>query len=176
MDYILSFLLLKILETKKVVENKIETLVEKLFEEDEMYQHCFLLEVNLHPNKKLEVFVDSDTGIKFSECQKISRYLESFIDEEGWLGEKYTLEVSSPGIGTSLKLKRQYPKNIGRKFEVVNIEGVALEGTLVQVTDEHIVLEEKVRVKEGKKKVNKVLRKEIPYDEINKAVVKISFK
>lgn len=160
-----------------LIEDKIQVLLEKLFaDEEENFQHCFLVQIKAGTNNKVEVFVDSDTGIKFSECQKISRYLEGFIDEAGWLGEKYTLDVSSPGIMNPLLLKRQYPKNIGRRMEVVDIAGVKQEGELVEVLEEAIVLEDEVKEKVGKKNVKKLVRAEIPFDQINKATVQISFK
>ncbi len=159
-----------------LIENKIETLLEKLFTQDEEFQHCFLVSIKAGINNKVEVFVDSDTGVNFGECQKISRYLESFIDEEGWLGEKYTLDVSSPGIMNPLILKRQYPKNIGRRMDIVNAEGVKMEGELVEVLDEMIIIEDIVKEKVGKKNVKKLIRTEIPFDQINKATVQISFK
>jgi len=160
-----------------LIEDKIEVLLEKLFaDEEEDFQHCYLVQIKAGTNNKVEVFVDSDTGIKFNECQKISRYLESFIDEAGWLGEKYTLDVSSPGIMNPLILKRQYPKNIGRRMEVVNAEGAKQEGELVEVLEEAIVLEDEVKEKIGKKNVKKLVRTEIPFDQINKAMVQISFK
>ena len=100
-----------------MVESKIESLLEVKFQEEE-FTDCFLIEVKLHANKKLDVFIDSDAGVTFEKCQKISRYLEQYLDEEGWLGDSYVLEVSSPGISRPLKLLRQYPRNIGRKVEV----------------------------------------------------------
>lgn len=152
---------------------QITTLLDKKFEEEE-FSDCFLVEAN-HNNTKLELFIDSDSNITFEKCRKISRYLEAFIDEKGWLGEKYTLEVSSPGITRPLKFKRQYLKNIGRKMEIKVKEEGKKKGLLIKVTDDHVYLEEKVRVKEGKKKVNKVLTHEIAFDNIEKAIVKFSF-
>ena len=160
-----------------MIENKIEALLEKLFTNDEEdFQHCFLVSINAGTNNKVEVFVDSDTGVNFGECQKMSRYLESFIDAEGWLGEQYTLDVSSPGIMKPLLLKRQYPKNIGRRMEIVNAEGVKQEGELMEVLEEAIIIEDIVKEKVGKKNVKKTVRTEIPFDQISKAIVQISFK
>jgi ribosome maturation factor RimP len=160
-----------------LIENKIEALLEKLFtNEEEDFQHCFLVSIKAGTNNKVEVFVDSDTGVRFSECQKISRYLEGFIEEGAWLGERYTLDVSSPGIMNPLLLKRQYPKNIGRRMDIVNAEGVKMEGELVEVLDEMIIIEDIVKEKVGKKNVKKLVRTEIPFDQINKATVQISFK
>ena len=84
-----------------MIEAKIESLLQDKFKE-EGFTDCFLLEVKLHANRKLDVFIDSDTGITFGKCQTISRYLEQYLDEEGWLGESYVLEVSSPGVGRPL--------------------------------------------------------------------------
>ena len=160
-----------------MIENKIEALLEKLFSnEEEEFQHCFLVSITAGTNNKVVVFVDSDTGINFGECQKISRYLENIIDAEGWLGEKYTLDVSSPGIMNPLLLKRQYPKNLGRTMEIVNAEGVKMEGELVEVLEETIIIEDEVKEKVGKKNVKKLVRTEIPFDQITKAMVQISFK
>ncbi|MCB0598597.1 MAG: ribosome assembly cofactor RimP [Lewinellaceae bacterium] len=157
-----------------MVESKIESLLEAKFQE-EGFTDCFLIELKLHANNKLDVFIDTDNGVTFEKCQQISRYLEEFLDEEGWLGENYVLEVSSPGISRPLKLRRQYPRNIGRKVEVSLAGGKNKEGTLVAVGEEEITIEEKIRVKEGKRRKVQVLQTRIPFEDIKKTVVKISF-
>ena len=157
-----------------MVESKIESLLEAKFQE-EGFTDCFLIELKLHANNKLDVFIDTDNGVTFEKCQQISRYLEEFLDEEGWLGENYVLEVSSPGISRPLKLRRQYPRNIGRKVEVSLAGGKNKEGMLVAVGEEEITIEEKIRVKEGKRRKVQVLQTRIPFEDIKKTVVKISF-
>ncbi len=157
------------------MEEKIIDLLEEKFTEPDFVK-CFWLDVKLLPNKKLEVFIDSDDGVTFDTCRRISRYLESFIDEEQWLGEKYTLEVSSPGTDRPLQLPRQYNKHIGRKLEVKTTEGEKYEGRLTEVTAKEITLTYKVRRKEGKKKVTEEMNTSIPFANIEKAKVKISFK
>ncbi len=119
--------------------------------------------------------MDSDSGLTLEKCQRISRYLESHIDEEGWLGEKYTLEVSSPGLSRPLKLKRQYLKNIGRKVEVTFNNGEVKTGLLKAADESAFTLEETVVKKEGKKKKKEVVLTEIPYDSIKKTMIIISF-
>ncbi|MFK8102193.1 MAG: ribosome assembly cofactor RimP [Saprospiraceae bacterium] len=157
-----------------MIEEKIINLLEEKFQE-ENFQDCFVVDVNLNVNNKLEVFVDADSGITFEKCRKLSRYLEEFIDEEQWLGEKYTLEVSSPGISRPLKFIRQYQKNIGRKVEVFLEDGSKKTAQFVAMEGNNIILEEKVRIKEGKKKRTEIVRTTIPFETINKTVVKISF-
>lgn len=157
------------------MEEKIIDLLEAKLQEPD-FEDCFYLDVKHHQvNNKLEVTLDSDTGITFRKCQQISRYLESFIDEEGWLGEKYTLEVSSPGADKPLKIARQYPKHIGRKLEIKKTNGEKEEGRLTEVNEEDILIVYKVRRKEGKKKVTEEMNSRIPFTEIEKAVVKLSF-
>jgi ribosome maturation factor RimP len=157
-----------------MIQSQIEELVlRKLAEPD--FLDCFLLEINLTGKKILEIIIDADGGVTFDKCQKISRYVENWLDTEGVLDEDYTIEVSSPGASRPLKLKRQYPKHIGRTLEVVTTEGGQTTGVLKEITDTNIVLEfENIR-KEGNKKIKETLTKNIPFDTIKSAIVKIVF-
>lgn len=157
------------------IEEKLNSLLAAKFQEEE-FKDCFLVDFELPSPTRLEVFIDSDSGVTFEKCRKISRYLEAVIEEENWFGEKYTLDVSSPGLTRPLKLKRQYVKNIGRKLDVTLKDGEKKKGQLIKVEDEAITLEETLRVKEGKKKVRKVVQSEIPFETIKKSLVVISFK
>ena len=170
-----SFHCLKVLNVNIYVEEKIIDLLEEKFKEPE-FSNCFWLDVKLHADKKLEVIIDCDTGVTFLTCQIISRHLESVIDEEQWLGPKYTLEVSSPGAERPLQLPRQYQKHLGRKLEVKTKEGEEYEGRLSEITEEGITLDYKVRHKEGKRKVTEEVQTTIAFAAIEKAKVKISFK
>ena len=152
-----------------VIEHKITELLTEKFNEEE-FQDCFLVEVKAHQSKKVEVFVDSDSSLTLDKCRQISRFLEKHIDEHGWLGEKYTLEVSSPGITRPLQFPRQYIKNIGRKV------GEKKTGQLVAADVQSITIEEKLRIKEGKKKKTVIQQAVIPLKDIKKTIVKISFK
>ncbi|MFK7806833.1 MAG: ribosome assembly cofactor RimP [Saprospiraceae bacterium] len=156
------------------MQSKVEKLLVEKFKEEE-FGDCFLVAIEKNKGNKLEIFIDSDSGMTFQKCQRISRYLEQFIDEEKWLGEKYTLEVSSPGITRPLKFERQYRKNIGRAMIVKRNDGSKEEGTLKVVTETEITLEEKRRIKEGKKKKTQIVETTIPFDDIREAKVKIVF-
>lgn len=160
-----------------MIEQKIEVLLAEKFKEEE-FADFFIVEIKMHSNNKLEVFIDSDTSFPLSKCQRISRYLEFHIDENQWLGEKYIIEVSSPGISRPLTLYRQYKKNIGRKLAINFLEdGVKKrEGILVDANETACFLEEKVVRKEKKKKIRTTEITEIPYIDIKKAVIKPVFK
>ncbi|MEO0775175.1 MAG: hypothetical protein AAFW73_07960 [Bacteroidota bacterium] len=143
------------------------------FQESE-FDDFFLVDLKLGINNKLEVFVDSDSQVTFEKCRKISRFLEEHLDQEGWLGDRYVLEVSSPGVGRPLKFLRQYHKNIGRKVEVTTSEGKQV-GQLVAVTEQSITLEREEKKKKGKKRVKEIVQAEIPVAQIEQTIVKISF-
>ncbi len=156
-----------------MIEEKLLSLLKEKFQEEE-FQDFYPVEVKHHLNNKVEVYLDSDSGVTFRACQRISRFLEAHIDENDWLGEKYVLEVSSPGIARSLLMPRQYPKHIGRKLEVKHGD-VKTEGELTEVTDTGITLTYKERVKIGKKKKTEIINKKIAFADIRKAKIKISF-
>ena len=159
-----------------MVEQKINDLIASKFEEED-FQDCFVVETNLNiKTNTLKVFIDSDSGLKISQCQRLSRYLESYLDEELWLGEKYTIEVSSPGLDQPLKLERQYRKNIGRGLTVKMLDETVRKGTLKAVSDGAIHLEELHVRREKKKKIKELLTAIIPIESIDKAKVKIVFK
>ncbi len=160
-------------EKKIVLEEKIQQLIVEKFQE-EPFQDYFFIELKIFGNK-VEVFVDSDSGVTIEACAKLNRYLQSHIDEAGWLGEKYTLDVSSSGVGRPLKLLRQYQKNIGRTLAVKLIDGEKKKGILTKVDEDKITLEHKERVKEGKKKKTVVIESEISIEQIEEAKIKITF-
>jgi len=157
-----------------VIEEKIQALLQEKFQE-EAFADCFLLEIKEGANKKVEVFLDSDSGITFEKCQKISRFLEEHIDTNGWLGDTYTLEVSSPGISRPLELWRQYPRNLGRTLEITLQDKSVRNGILTAVHPDHILLKEEIKTKEGKKTSIEHVETAIPFAHIAKAIVKISF-
>ncbi|MDX1912749.1 MAG: ribosome maturation factor [Saprospiraceae bacterium] len=154
---------------------RIALLLEEKFATDEAFSDCFIVGLDLKPGQQLYVFADSDSGMTFEKCQKLSRYLESHLDENGWLGESYLLEVSSPGIDRPLKFPRQYAKNIGRTLWVRTLDKTEHEATLKSTDDMQIVLTQTVVEKDGKKKIKKEVETTLPYDQIEKAIVKLKF-
>jgi ribosome maturation factor RimP len=142
----------------------VEGLLHDKFQEVE-FSDCYLIEMDFsNASNKLQVFIDSDSGFGFDKCRRISRYLESYFDENGTFGEKYTLEVSSPGLSRPLKLKRQYIKNVGRLIKIKTNNGELLEGTLEDVVDDHLILK------------IKNIHKRVEIDMVNTAKILPSFK
>ena len=146
------------------LENKLESLIQVLGPEEETLrailepqidaEGCELVQINLdHGN--LSLFVDkkpSDAGsrITLDELSKLSRYLGDCLDvedgEKGLFGDRYTLEVSSPGIERALTKVSHFKNSIGKKILVVtNLENNLprkISGELVSVGFEQIKVQE----------------------------------
>lgn len=153
------------------MESKIRQWLDTILAE-EAFKDCFLLEVVIKPPKKFEVYLDADEGITLGRCQKISRQLEAFLDNDAETPENYLLEVSSGGVDRPLTLKRQYPKHIGRKIRI-ELGDKTLEGRLKEIQEEVLIIEH-VKSKKGKKKTIEV--REVPFDDIISSKILISFK
>lgn len=152
------------------VENRVKALVEeKIADRPEL----FLVAIKMLPNNKLIIHVDGDEGISIQDCAAISRHVGFHLEEENTIEKAYNLEVSSPGVGEPLLLTRQYHKNIGRELSIKLSQGVVKEGKLIAVTEDAILIEEKV--KEKGKKVQ-LVETQIEFNSIVETKVLISFK
>jgi ribosome maturation factor RimP len=120
----------------------------------------FLVEVLVKPGNAIAVQVDRPDGISIEACAKISRYLNENLDREV---EDYSLEVSSPGLGSAFRVKQQYEKNVGRDIEILYTDGIKVTGKLQKVAEDGVVL----NVKGEDEK--------IPFEEIKTAKAKIIF-
>jgi len=154
---------------------RIGQLLEEKYSSDEMFADCFTVEIELKPGNKLFIYADSDSGLSLLKCQKLSRHVEHQLDENGWLGETYGIEVSSPGIERPLKFPRQYLKNVGRTMAIRCTDKTEHLATMKSADETQIVLTQIVVERDGKKKIKKEVETFIPYDQIEKAVVKLPF-
>jgi ribosome maturation factor RimP len=136
-------------------------------------QEIFLIDVTISDSYKIIVTLDGDKGVNLQDCIYISRVIENNLDREE---HDFSLEVASVGVGSPLKMIRQYKKNVGRTL-IVKTSEEKIEAELVEANDEYIVLSwsarEPKKVGKGKETVQK--RQEIPYLEIKEAIVTINF-
>ncbi|MCY1720471.1 ribosome assembly cofactor RimP [Prolixibacteraceae bacterium Z1-6] len=135
----------------------------------------FIVDISVSANNDIRVFVDSFDGMTIEQCIHISRNVEHNLDREE---EDFSLQVSSPGLTESFKVKQQYEKYTGKEIEVKTTGDIELEGLLKKSDDEGIVLETSKHEKvEGHKKKQLVVKEHIlKYDEIKSAKAVISFK
>ena len=149
-------------KVKQVVE---EALLEK--------PSIFLIDLTITDSFKIIIGIDGDNGVVLQDCIDVSRAVEGNLDREE---QDFSLEVASVGVGSPLKLVRQYKKNIGRTL-IVKTNDENIEAELVEANDLFIILSWKAReakkVGKGKETVQKELQ--IPYTDIKEAVVTVTF-
>ena len=153
----------------ELVIERLEALINKWLEDKPDH---FLVEVKILPGNKVQVFMDADKGIKIDTCAQISRYLEEYLDEAQPLGEKYILEVSSPGMGRPIKVLRQYNRRIGSEVTVWKLDGEKLIGVLKEASETGIVIEEQIM---QKKKLIDTVTHEIPFVDIKSTKLNFNF-
>jgi len=137
--------------------------------------HLFLVDVKVLPGNKIEVYVDGDQGVNISDCKELSRHIEKNLDREA---EDFSLEVSSPGATTPLKLPRQYTRHLGRDLEITLDSGEKLEGTLISADgSDEITIENSRREKKplGKGKITVTEKHTIKLQNIKESKVKLKF-
>jgi len=151
-------------------KEKVEKLVKEKLDDD-----MFIVDISVSTSNVIHIFVDGFNGITIEQCIAISRNVEHNLDREE---EDFALEVSSPGLTETFKVRQQYIKNEGRDIEVEKTNGEKLKGLLKISDEEQIVLETSERIKmEGQKKKQAVITEHsIKYEDIKSAKVVISFK
>lgn len=152
------------------VEKRVRELIEEKISDRE---DLFIVSVQMLKNGVLEILLDGDNGISIDDCVAVSRHVGFHLEEENVIENAYRLEVSSPGIDSPLLSLRQYLKNIGRDVRVKTGDSTKREGKLLSVTDDAIVIAEKVKEKGKKAELVEVL---IPMEQIKETKVLISFK
>ena len=153
-----------------VSRDKIEELVKRHAEGSGL----FVVDIHVSHSNEIRVLADSETGMSLDDCVRLSRALENSLDREE---QDFQLEVSSPGLSEPLKILPQYRKNIGRDIEVITKEGQKHTGRLIRVNDSGLVMEEKIAVRDEKKRHGiKTVENEFDFNLIRSTKVVVSFK
>ena len=66
----------------------------------------------------LRAYIDKEGGVNIVDCENVSRAFSEKLDEVDLISEAYILEVSSPGLGRTLKKDKHFEKSIGEEVEV----------------------------------------------------------
>lgn len=97
------------------------------------------------PHSLLSVFIYNEDGVSLDDCDKMSRAIESVLDEEDLIEESYYLEVSSPGLDRPIKTSSDLRRNKGKLVEAklfAPLDGKKIyEGVIVSYTDDSVTLE-----------------------------------
>lgn len=66
----------------------------------------------------LRAYIDKPEGVNIQDCENVSRRLSDELDREDFITDAYILEVSSPGLGRTLKKDKHLQAAIGCEVEV----------------------------------------------------------
>ena len=124
-------------------EMKTEQLLLPIMEENnfELYDVEFVKEAGTF---YLRAFIDKEGGININDCEVVSRRLSDLLDQKDFIPDAYILEVSSPGLGRTLKKDKHFEKSIGEEVEIKLFKAVdkqkEFNGFLDSFDEEKIVI------------------------------------
>ena len=146
-------------------------IAERHLEGSDMY----VVECKISPMGEIELLIDSDTAVKLEDCAALNRAIEAELDREV---EDYSLMVASGGIGSELKLLRQYNKIVGSSVEVLLKDGIKLLAKLNSADEAGIAIsyEEKQVVEGKKRKVTVEVTKTYAWEDIKYVKEYLDFK
>lgn len=113
-----------------------------------------------------------EESVGIEDCQRVSQDLSALLDVEDEFGEqeltdKYTLEVSSPGLDRPLRHEADYRRFSGRLAKIVTTEPIgrqtAFAGRITGIDNGTVMLEE------GRK------THRVPLDRIKRAHLDVEF-
>ncbi|MBQ3174114.1 MAG: ribosome assembly cofactor RimP [Alistipes sp.] len=154
------------IDIKRVTE-----IAEKHLEGSDM----FVVECKATPMGEIELLIDSDTAVRLEDCAALNRAIEAELDREV---EDFSLMVASAGIGSELKLLRQYVKIIGSSVEVLLKDGIKILAKLERADNDGIAIsyEEKQLIEGKKRKQTVAVTKEYKWGEIKYVKEYLDFK
>ena len=125
-------------------ECKTEQLLEPILKENnfELYDVEFVKEAGTF---YLRAFIDKEGGITVNDCEAVAREMNVLLDEKDFIQDAYILEVSSPGLGRTLKKDRHLEKSIGQDVELKLYKPQngqkEYEGNLIRFDENSITIE-----------------------------------
>ncbi len=154
-----------------ISKQKIENLAQERLSEI----GAFLVNISIDEQNKILVEIDADNGVSINDCVSVSRNIEHNLDREA---EDFELTVTSCGLDKPFKILRQYEKNIGKEVEVKTNSGEQIQGVLLEVSPEQIIVQTQTKERiEGKKKKQTVVKQHhINFDNIKQTKLIIKFK
>ena len=66
----------------------------------------------------LRGYIDKEEGVTIDDCELVSRAVSEVLDKEDFISDAYILEISSPGLGRTLKKDKHLEKSLGEEVEI----------------------------------------------------------
>ncbi|MDH2923987.1 ribosome maturation factor RimP [Nicoletella semolina] len=92
----------------------------------------------------VRLYIDKEGGVTIDDCGEVSHQVSAIFDVEDPIADKYTLEVSSPGLDRPLFTSAHYQRFVGRDI-VIHLRIPVLDrrkwqGTLLNIDGDLITL------------------------------------
>lgn len=92
----------------------------------------------------IRILADKVGGITIQDCARLNRLIGDALEQTNVFAERYTIEVSSPGLDRPFVSKRDYERAIGEQVEVHLVDSTPgrqqVDGMLLAVQEEAVVL------------------------------------
>ena len=119
-------------------------------------------------NFVLRIYIDKPGGVNHGDCETVSNQVGTLLDVEDLIANRYTLEVSSPGIERGLYKRADYERFAGNRVKVKTFAPINgqrnFRGALVGISDDTVSID-----------TDSAGRIEIPYEQIAKANIEYEF-
>jgi ribosome maturation factor RimP len=155
-------------------KEKVIALVEERM--NELNNGLYIVELTISSANSIHVEIDKIVGgVTVTDCVSVSRNVEHNLDRDE---EDFELHVSSAGLDKPLRHINQYIKNIGRRVEIVRKDGEKLEGEIIKITDDTMIIKDQVskQLENKKKKVLVEEVTEVHFSDVKESKIVISFK
>jgi len=130
---------------KDTYESRLEEILRPITERYgvEIYDVEYVKEVG---DYFLRAYIDKENGVTIEDCENVSRALSALLDNDDFIEDAYTLEVSSPGLGRTLKKDKHLQKSIGAQIEIKTYKPIdgkkEFSGILKSFDHDTVVVEE----------------------------------
>jgi ribosome maturation factor RimP len=119
-------------------------------------------------NFVLRIYIDKPGGVNHGDCETVSNQVGTLLDVEDLIPNRYTLEVSSPGIERGLYKRADYERFAGNRVKIKTFAPINgqrnFRGALLGISDDTVSIDT-----DGAGKI------EIPYEQIAKANIEYEF-
>lgn len=127
----------------KEVEDKIEKVIQTTG--CDLYDVAFLKENDTDILRISILAKDGNTTL--DKCQEVSELISPLLDVYDFMKDKYTLEVSSPGIERVLKDARNFRLSIGEEVQVKTESKDEFRAIIKEVSEDGVVF----KIEDGEK-------------------------
>ncbi|MGH2725448.1 MAG: ribosome maturation factor RimP [Actinomycetota bacterium] len=120
-----------------VLEERVRSIVEPVLARHDA--ELVELSVRRGRTQLVRVVADREGGIDLDTCALVSKELSRMLDADDPIAGRYTLEITSPGLGRPLRTPADFRRVLGRRVRIVLAQSQH-EGTLEEVWDDQVRL------------------------------------